>query len=183
MLAISRTLYRHQTVHVIEGGIFEINLKHIRDFSNEKEENMPKVKDPQQIEKRRKFWEQEKTFEAQVDYSRLNDMEKLIHKTHAEAVARGHFTYDDPENGDRVLTRLRHFLKGSCCGSACRHCIYDHIKVPEIKKKSRKFNTAYWTYDENTDQINYLGEGLNKVKTIKERPLVTHKMIITNDKE
>ncbi|PSN36031.1 hypothetical protein C0J52_21429 [Blattella germanica] len=131
------------------------------------------VKDAQQQERRRKFWEQEKKFEAGVDYSRLNETEKLIHKMHAEAVERGHFTYDDPENGDRVFTRLRHFLKGSCCGSACRH-------VPEIKKKARKFNTAYWTYDEDIDTTADLGQGLNKVKTAdKKRPMVTHKMIIT----
>lgn len=179
MITISRRLY-HRGCHGYgkEGARFEMCLTQTRNISNEKEEKMPIVKDPQQIEKRREFWEKEKEFESQVDYSRLSEAEKLIHKTHGDAVARGHFTYDDPENGDRVLTRLRHFLKGSCCGNACRHCIYDHVKVPEVKKKTRRFNSAFWTYDEDVDTINYLGEGLNKVKPIKKRPVVTHKMII-----
>ena len=121
LLSISRSLCRYGCHgYLREGARFEMCLVQNRNLSNENDE-MPKLKDPQQIEKRRQFWEQEKEFESHVDYSRLSESEKLIHQTHAEAVAKGHFTYDDPENGDRVLTRLRHFLKGSCCGSACRH--------------------------------------------------------------
>ena len=47
--------------------------------------------------------------------------DKLIHEKHKEAVSNHHFTYDDPATGLKVITRLRHYLKGSCCGSACRN--------------------------------------------------------------
>ena len=53
------------------------------------------------------------------------------------------------------------------------------MKVPEIKKRTRRFNTAFWIYDQETETINLLGEGLNKVKPLKKRPVVTHTMIIT----
>ncbi|MBT8115504.1 MAG: hypothetical protein KJP04_08990 [Arenicella sp.] len=34
------------------------------------------------------------------------------------------------ENGFMVFTRAYHLARGSCCGSACRHCPYDHQNVP-----------------------------------------------------
>nr|CAD7410671.1 unnamed protein product [Timema cristinae] len=114
---------------------------------------LPELTDSVQIKQRLKFWELENELESKVDYDCLSDLEKRIHVCHGEAVQRGHFTYDDPETGDRVLTRLRHFLKGACCGSACRHCIYDHIKVPEVKKRGRRFNSAFWLYDDAADEV------------------------------
>nr|CAD7195885.1 unnamed protein product [Timema douglasi] len=114
---------------------------------------LPELTDPVQIKQRFQFWELENELESKVDYDCLSDLEKRIHVCHGEAVQRGHFTYDDPETGDRVLTRLRHFLKGACCGSACRHCIYDHIKVPEVKKRGRRFNSAFWLYDDAEDEV------------------------------
>lgn len=119
--------------------------RHVTNGSNVKSANineggkMPDVQDAQQAERRRKFWELENEIESQVDYTSLTEAEQLIHRTHAEAVARGHFTYDDPENGDRVFTRLRHFLKGSCCGSACRH-VSDHHHS-DSTKSGRAFHT------------------------------------------
>ena len=102
---------------------------------------------------RDEFRQQEAKREAAVDYSRLNTAEQLIHSRHAEAVAQFHFTYDDPATGLRVMTRYRHFLRGSCCGSACRHCIYQHENVVAealIPADSRDgpqgkvFNSAFW---------------------------------------
>lgn len=29
-----------------------------------------------------------------------------------------------------VFTELYHRARGSCCGSACRHCPYDQVNVP-----------------------------------------------------
>jgi hypothetical protein len=106
---------------------------YVESESGKEERDMPKVMDTQQAEQRRKFWEEEKKFESQVDYSRLSGAEQLIHMTHAEAVRKGHFTYDDPENGDRVFTRLRHFLKGSCCGTACRHVSDWHCSTKTLQ--------------------------------------------------
>ncbi|XP_049816216.1 uncharacterized protein LOC126263197 [Schistocerca nitens] len=110
---------------------------------------MIELKDPRELEKRQKFWEMEKEMESKVQYAQLTAEERIIHEAHAEAVRRGHFTYDDPATGDRIKTRLRHFLKGRCCGKACRHCIFDHEKVPEAKKKTSRFNSSFWVYDDD----------------------------------
>jgi hypothetical protein len=48
---------------------------------------------------------------------------------HEEACARGEKTYLDPETGFVVFTSLAHLQRGKCCGSACRHCPYDHANV------------------------------------------------------
>lgn len=29
-----------------------------------------------------------------------------------------------------VFTAAYHLARGHCCGSACRHCPYDHVNVP-----------------------------------------------------
>ena len=44
----------------------------------------------------------------------------------------------------QVMTRLRHHLKGTCCGSACRHCVYDHEAIPYELRGAKRFNTAFW---------------------------------------
>ena len=33
------------------------------------------------------------------------------------------------ENGLMVFTERYHRSRGSCCGSACRHCPFDHVNV------------------------------------------------------
>ncbi|MPC65638.1 uncharacterized protein E2C01_059776 [Portunus trituberculatus] len=63
----------------------------------------------------------EKEWEKLVNERLLQPEDLTIHQVHKLAVAQGHFTYDDPHTGYRVMTRLRHFLRGSCCGNACRH--------------------------------------------------------------
>ena len=35
------------------------------------------------------------------------------------------------ENGRVVFTAAYHLKRGSCCGSACRHCPYNHANVPQ----------------------------------------------------
>ncbi|MEQ1568025.1 MAG: DUF5522 domain-containing protein [Myxococcota bacterium] len=49
---------------------------------------------------------------------------------HARAVARGERRYVDPATGWQVMTELAHLDRASCCGNGCRHCPYDHAKVP-----------------------------------------------------
>jgi hypothetical protein len=56
--------------------------------------------------------------------------EPLWHALHEAACARGEATYRDPETGYSVFTRTAHLKRGKCCGSACRHCPYDHEAVP-----------------------------------------------------
>ncbi|NBB26446.1 hypothetical protein GVM20_15035 [Porphyrobacter sp. SLTP] len=52
------------------------------------------------------------------------------HALHEAACARGEATYRDPDTGYTVFTRVAHLARGKCCGSACRHCPYDHEAVP-----------------------------------------------------
>lgn len=56
------------------------------------------------------------------------------HAIHAAAVARGERSYIDPQTGYMVFTELQHLERGNCCGSACRHCPYEHENVPENRR-------------------------------------------------
>ena len=121
--------------------------------------------------RRERFLEAEKEWDAKVHWDSLSQEEIAIVKNHKQAVMNGHFTYDDPQLNKKVMTRLRHFLRGSCCGNACRHvnilkllfslcislkkiklkifaffvqCIYNHENVPEELKGSKSFNSAFW---------------------------------------
>ncbi len=49
---------------------------------------------------------------------------------HEAACERGETTYRDPATGYAVFTRIAHLKRGKCCGSACRHCPYNHEAVP-----------------------------------------------------
>ena len=86
----------------------------------DQERSIPKPQNEKQQKLREEFFRREEEHEHNVNYTLLSPQEKLIHETHNQAVKRYHFTYDDPETGLKVITRLRHFLKGSCCGNACR---------------------------------------------------------------
>lgn len=96
---------------------------------------------------RAEYIAKEMEWESGVDYSRLTSQELLIHRKHKEAIENFHFTYDDPDTGLKVVTRLRHFLKGTCCGNACRHCVYNHENVDPERARSRLFNSAFWIED------------------------------------
>jgi hypothetical protein len=91
-----------------------------------------------------RFWYAERMLDAGVRPEMLSDVDKEIHRRHGEAVARMKLMYDDPATGLKVLTRLKHFTRNECCGSACRHCVYGYEKVSEDKRERRKFNTAFW---------------------------------------
>ena len=49
---------------------------------------------------------------------------------HNAAVEAGRSYYYDPATGYVVLTALALRRRGTCCGSGCRHCPYDHVNVP-----------------------------------------------------
>jgi hypothetical protein len=38
------------------------------------------------------------------------------------------------DDGWLVMTATYHLKRGYCCGSACKHCPYDHVNVPEHRK-------------------------------------------------
>ncbi len=35
------------------------------------------------------------------------------------------------ENGLLVFTAAYHLRRGTCCGSGCRHCPFEHVNVPK----------------------------------------------------
>lgn len=49
---------------------------------------------------------------------------------HRKALDAGRTWYTDPATGYRVFTEIAHRQRGTCCGSACRHCPFDHENVP-----------------------------------------------------
>ncbi|GAB5357179.1 hypothetical protein AAMO2058_000351800 [Amorphochlora amoebiformis] len=64
----------------------------------------------------------------EVDYDAL----------HREAVEAGKQRYTDPKTGQHILTSLAHKLRGSCCGSGCRHCPYSSPADKKEENKSEK---------------------------------------------
>ncbi len=58
-------------------------------------------------------------------------LDELTRQRHDEACERGVPTYIDPHTGYTVITQRAHEERGTCCGSKCRHCPYDWIRVPD----------------------------------------------------
>ncbi len=54
-------------------------------------------------------------------------------EAHQRALAAGEHHYTDPETGYRVFTEHAHRQRGYCCGSACRHCPFNHEAVASKK--------------------------------------------------
>ena len=107
------------------GNIYTASL---RAYCNKSSENVkkhvPKTKEELNKELkvlREKFYEDEIIRNSIVKLELLTLEEQEIHWKHLEAIDKKYFTYEDPSTGNRVMTRLRHFLRGSCCGNACRH--------------------------------------------------------------
>nr|XP_035978001.1 uncharacterized protein C1orf53 homolog isoform X2 [Halichoerus grypus] len=55
----------------------------------------------------------------------------------------GQLHYVDPATGHTVLTQLAHLQRGSCCGSACRHCPYGQVNVKDPTQR-KKFNSYFY---------------------------------------
>src|SRR5437868_13823799 len=102
-------------------GLSRRTLKSGRFNSNTAECNGRKVN--------KDFLRSEELYAKESPHNRLTADQLLIVGKHDLAISKGQFTYDDPATGYKVFTRLRHFLRGSCCGNGCRHCIYDHENV------------------------------------------------------
>jgi hypothetical protein len=41
--------------------------------------------------------------------------------------------YTLDEDGRLVFTAAYHLARGTCCGSGCRNCPYEHVNVPRIE--------------------------------------------------
>ena len=62
-----------------------------------------------------------------------------IEEAHRCAVREGKLQYTDPVTGYSVFSQLASSRRGYCCGSGCRHCVYNHENVkPERKAKIRR---------------------------------------------
>ena len=59
-----------------------------------------------------------------------------IDALHARALAEGRDTYVDPKTGYDAFTSVYLLRLGICCGSACRHCPFDHVNVEPAGKTS-----------------------------------------------
>ena len=94
-----------------------------RAFSSEVESAFTRMEGLNEKQKaaRSAFLAAERERKKVIDYGRLTAEDLEIIEAHDLAVASGHFTYDDRKLGKKVMTRLRHHLRGSCCGNACRH--------------------------------------------------------------
>lgn len=57
-----------------------------------------------------------------------------MERAHRAAIERGAHRYTDPATGYQVMTELAHLARGSCCGNGCRHCPYEHAKVPPERR-------------------------------------------------
>ena len=75
--------------------------------------------------------------QADVDVTATNAKEiEDIEEVHMCAVRKGELQYIDPATGYQVFSQLASSQRGYCCGSGCRHCVYDHVNVkPERKAK------------------------------------------------
>ncbi|XP_055966789.1 uncharacterized protein C1orf53 homolog [Sorex fumeus] len=73
----------------------------------------------------------------------LTAAERRIVELHAAACAAGQLNYMDPATGYLVFTQLAHLQRGSCCGSACRHCPYGQVNVKDSSKK-KQFNSYFY---------------------------------------
>ena len=62
------------------------------------------------------------------------ERQRRIDEAHKAAMDKEETGYLDPETGLWVFTALQHLNRGYCCGSGCRHCPYEHMNVPSVKK-------------------------------------------------
>ena len=63
-----------------------------------------------------------------------------IEEVHQKACAECKETYIDPATGYSVFTAYSHTKRGKCCGSGCRHCPFDYVKVIDAKKRDELRN-------------------------------------------
>jgi len=64
----------------------------------------------------------------------LKTTKEELERLHALACEAGQEFYTDPDTGFRVMTRVAHLKRGSCCGGRCRHCPFNHEGVERIRK-------------------------------------------------
>lgn len=78
-----------------------------------------------------------------TEESPLTEEERTIHRVHTEACEAQKQMYVDPGSGYKVFTEFAHRQRGTCCGSACRHCPFGQVNVKNVKLKKR-FNSLFY---------------------------------------
>lgn len=73
----------------------------------------------------------------------LTEEERTIHRIHWEACEAHKQMYVDPGSGYKVFTEYAHRRRGTCCGSACRHCPFNQVNVKDPSMKKR-FNSLFY---------------------------------------
>jgi diphthamide synthase (EF-2-diphthine--ammonia ligase) len=76
---------------------------------------------------------------------------KNAKQVHDEACAAGEKSYIDPITGYVVFTRLGLLARSKCCGCACRHCPFQHEKVPILQRAKKIQQAAYLTNENLVD--------------------------------
>jgi hypothetical protein len=66
-----------------------------------------------------------------MNQAQITDIETL----HLQACNSCSDTYIDPATGYSVFTAYSHKKRGKCCGSGCRHCPFDYVKVNDVRKR------------------------------------------------
>ncbi|MEZ5044654.1 MAG: cysteine-rich CWC family protein [Saprospiraceae bacterium] len=64
---------------------------------------------------------------AYINSLKAGDLQNEAYKYQTPELVRGIDFY--LENDLMVFTEWFHLKRGHCCGSACRHCPYDHVNV------------------------------------------------------
>ncbi|XP_008282976.1 uncharacterized protein C1orf53 homolog [Stegastes partitus] len=75
--------------------------------------------------------------------AKFTEEDMAIHAIHREACEAKKQMYVDPSSGYKVFTEYAHRQRGSCCGSACRHCPYGQVNVKDPAKK-KTFNSLFY---------------------------------------
>lgn len=55
------------------------------------------------------------------------------------------------EAGKFVLTERFHIRRGHCCGNGCRHCPYEHKRVPEHLRDLKEAPFPYFAEEDRAD--------------------------------
>ena len=67
------------------------------------------------------------------------------HEAHRQAVDGRESCYIDPQTGFHVFTELGLRRRGTCCGSGCRHCPFQHESMPLPDRAARGQQPAWLT--------------------------------------
>ncbi|KAL1022843.1 hypothetical protein UPYG_G00033200 [Umbra pygmaea] len=73
----------------------------------------------------------------------LTEEELAVYTLHLKACQARRRIYVDPASGYKVLTEFAHRQRGTCCGSACRHCPYGQVNVKDPACK-KQFNSMFY---------------------------------------